>query len=259
MTESLLIGLGGLVLATLCHRILFAKCIVHEYEAGLLYVSGRFRRRLDAGAYRLLKSRSEIVLVDLRQRIVQVAGQELLSADNVGLKVSVTGRFRVSDPEKAVHGVQDYTQALYSAVQLALRETVACSKIDELLENRLAIGRKLLELVAPQAEAIGLELISLDVKDVMFPGELKKIFAEVVRAQKEGQAALERARGETAALRNLANAAKMLEDNPALMNLRLLQSVGGSAAGNTLVFGMPPGLAPITNKVAQDGDHARKK
>lgn len=257
MVETLpVVGALGVVAAFIGYRVLFAKRIVHEYEAGLLYVSGSFRRRLGAGAYRILKSRSEVVIVDMRQRLALVAGQEVLSSDNVGLKVSATATFEVSNPEKAVHSVQDYTQALYGDVQLALRAVIGSTRIDELLEQRLDIGKKLLEMVSPKADAIGLKLIGLDIKDVMFPGELKKIFAEVVRAQKEGQAALEGARGETAALRNLANAAKMIEDNPALMNLRLLQSFGGSASGNTLVFGMPPNLAPLEKK-ATNGSPAK--
>jgi regulator of protease activity HflC (stomatin/prohibitin superfamily) len=82
----------------------------------------------------------------------------------------------------------------------------------------------------------------------MLPGELKRAFAEVLKARQEGQAALERARGESAALRNLANAARLLENNPALHNLRLLQSItAAGSAGNTLVMGVPTGFVPLKN------------
>jgi len=81
------------------------------------------------------------------------------------------------------------------------------------------------------------ELLAADIKDVMFPGELKALFAQVVNARKEGEAALERARGETAALRNLANAAGLMEQRPALMQLRVLQTLGQST-GNTVVLGL---------------------
>lgn len=131
-------------------------------------------------------------------------------------------------------------EALYVSAQLALRTLVAACKIDELLEKRLEIGKNLLANIASQANALGLDLSLAEVKDIMFPGELKKTFAEVVKAQKEAQAALERARGETAALRSLANAAKMLEDNPALLSLRALQSVSATGtAGNSIVFNVP--------------------
>ncbi len=85
---------------------------------------------------------------------------------------------------------------------------------------------------------LGLKLISADLKDIMFPGEMKKAFAQVVKAQKEGQAALERARGETAALLSLANAGRAMDDNPNLVHLRAWQALADSS-GNTLVFGMP--------------------
>ena len=87
----------------------------------------------------------------------------------------------------------------------------------------------------------------------MFPGELRKIFSEVVKAQKEGQAALERARGETASLRNLANAARMIEGSPGLMNLRVLQTIANAAggAGNTFVMGVPQGIVPVGKTATQ--------
>jgi hypothetical protein len=88
--------------------------------------------------------------------------------------------------------------------------------------------------------------LAVEVKDVIFPADLKRAFAETLKAKQEGQAALERARGETAALRNLANAARVLDGNPALMNLRLVQSITAAQnAGHTLVFGMPGGFVPL--------------
>jgi regulator of protease activity HflC (stomatin/prohibitin superfamily) len=96
----------------------------------------------------------------------------------------------------------------------------------------------------------------VEVKDVMFPADLKRAFAEVLKAKQEGQAALERARGESASLRNLANAADVLEGNPALMNLRLIQSLSAAQnGGNTLVLGMPGGFVPLKNgKPASAGE-----
>lgn len=227
---------------------------VLEYEAGLLYRSGRFVRRLGPGGRLHLPLWEELVRVDLRRRIATVPGQEVLSADQVGLKVSVAVDFEVADPVRAVHGTTSWEEALHVAVQLALRAAVGASRIDDLLAERGAIGRRLAEAVAPQAEALGLRLHGVEVKDVMFPGELKKIFAEVVRAQKEGQAALERARGEAAALRSLANAARLVEETPALLNLRVLQAVGGAAAaGGTVVLGVPEGLVPVKPRRAPGG------
>ena len=95
-----------------------------------------------------------------------------------------------------------------------------------------------MEAAASTLAKLGLELLSVDVRDFMIPGEMKRAFAGVVAARKEGEVALERARGETAALRNLANAAGMVEQHPGLLQIRLLQEIGGSS-GNTLMVGMP--------------------
>jgi hypothetical protein len=115
-----------------------------------------------------------------------------------------------------------------------------------LLAQRLDIGAQLLARVQPEATKIGVNVLALEVKDVMFPADLKRAFADVLKAKQEGQAALERARGESASLRNLANAARVLEGNPALMNLRLTQSLTtAQKAGTTLVLGVPGGFVPL--------------
>ncbi len=115
-------------------------------------------------------------------------------------------------------------------------------------------SRKLLELTEHKAQNLGLKLISVNLKDLMFPSKLKEVFAQAVSARKEGLAILEKARGETAAQRSLANAAKMIDANPHLLQLRLVQSLGQSS-GNSLVFGMPPTPSvSIKKKNANGGD-----
>ena len=121
--------------------------------------------------------------------------------------------------------------------------------IDDLLRRRAEVPAQLKAIAGPRLEAIGVELQDASLRDLTFPGELKKIFTQVVKARQEGLAALEKARGETAALRNLANAAAMIERNPSLMQLRALQ-VLGQQPGNTLVLGMQQG-APIVPLRAQ--------
>src|SRR5437016_7661945 len=116
--------------------------------------------------------------------------------------------------------------------------------VDDLLQKRNDFGKQLLDITSAKAKEMGLRLLEVEIKDVMFPGEIKKIFTQVVKARQEGLAALERARGETAALRNLANAAHLIERNPALLQLRLLQVLGQSS-GNTVVLGVPPQSGPI--------------
>jgi len=230
---------------------------VYEYERGLRYDAGRFTGVLEPGAYRILARRTVIRKVDVRPVHVAVPGQEVICSDGVALKITVSARFHVKDPALATHAVASYPNALYTDLQLALRELVAGGTAEELLANRTVLGARLLERTAPKAEAYGLELAEAEVKDLMFPGELKKVFAQVVRAKQEGLAALEKARGESAALRNLANAAALLESRPALMHLRLLQAFGQDS-GNTVVLNLSGSdLAPLgTKKPASDSDPA---
>jgi regulator of protease activity HflC (stomatin/prohibitin superfamily) len=186
--------------------------------------------------------------MDLRKTSLVVAGQDVLTADNVGLKLSLVVIYQVVDPVKAAHETQNWHGDLYNAAQLALRGVVSGVAVEALLNQRLEIGAQLLARVQAKTAKIGINVHSVEVKDVMFPAELKRAFGEVLKSKQEGQAALERARGESAALRNLANAAKLLEGNPALLNLRLMQSLSAAqTAGNTLVLGMPGGFVPLKN------------
>jgi regulator of protease activity HflC (stomatin/prohibitin superfamily) len=182
----------------------------------------------------------------------------VLSSDGVTLKVSLAAEFQVADPHVAINKNANVQNSLYLTLQMAVREIVGKEKIDTLIENRARFGPKLTELTSAKAAEYGLKLISADLKDIMFPGEMKKAFAQVVKAQKEGQAALERARGETAALRSLANAARMMDDNPNLLQLRALQAFADTG-GNTLVLGLPQGSIPLVKRGEKNSGPARKE
>jgi regulator of protease activity HflC (stomatin/prohibitin superfamily) len=212
------------------------RTTIYEYEQGLKYSRGRFKKVLDTGIHWYLGFFSTIERVDIRPRFVTITGQEVLSSDGVTLKVSLAAQYEIKDGHLAVKGLgTPYEAAFYLILQLALREIVGAIKIDELLEKRSTLGSQIMEKATGKIEEIGLRLIHAEVKDIMFPGELKRIFSQVAKARQEGLAMLERARGETAALRNLANSANMIKNNPLLMQLRLLHSTG-----NTLVIPMAP-------------------
>lgn len=227
-----------------------------EFERALKYDRGKFSGVLGPGQYWTYRLTTALTKLDVRPRFISVPGQEVLSSDGVTLRVSVAAQYEIADPAVAINEVENFEGALYLTLQLALREIIGTSEIDELLEKREQFGQRLLELSREPAEALGLKLHRVDLKDIMFPGDLKKTFAQVVSARKQGLAALERARGETAALRNLANAARMLEGNPALMQLRLLQQIGESA-GNTIVLGLPTSATPLPLK-EPDVEQARR-
>lgn len=233
------------VVAAVILILLFARRVtVLEYERGLRYVRGRFRGLIEPGQYWYMPCFAVIHKLDVRQRFVSITGQEILSADGVTLKVSLAACYEIADPAVAVNGVQSFQDALYLELQLALREIIGSAEIDDILSTRGQMSRRLMELAEPKARALGLRLVTVDLKDIMFPGKLKEVFAQVVNARKEALASLEKARGETAALRNLANAARMIESNPNLLQLRLVQAVG-QTSGNTLVLGVPSQSVPV--------------
>lgn len=221
--------------------------IVYDYQQALKYSRGRYAGTLGPGSYWILASFSNIVPVDTRSEFVTIQGQDVLSADGVALKVSLASEYQVVDANLAVNKTANFRSSLYLTLQMALRQIISNEKIDALLENRAGISGKLMELASGKAGELGLKLISVDVKDFMLSGDMKKAYAQVIKAQKEGQAALERARSETAALRNLANAARTIDENPNLLQLRALQALEESS-GNTLVLGLPSTAVAVANR-----------
>jgi regulator of protease activity HflC (stomatin/prohibitin superfamily) len=245
---SLIIGIPWL----LTFRRVFP---VPEGYAGLLYQRGKFVEVLRVGEHIRWGRKFTLAAADVRKTSMLVAGQEVLSADNVGLKASLLVRYQVVDPARAAHETQNWLTDLYNAAQIAFRGVAGGVTIETLLRQRVDLGAQLLARVKVDAEKIGVDVLAVEIRDVSLPGDLRRAFADVLKAKQEGQAALERARGESASLRNLANAARVLEGNPALMNLRLMQSLSAAQhAGNTLVLGVP-GFVPLKNGKASATEH----
>ena len=215
-----------------------------EYERALRFVRGRLQDEVGPGRYRH-RATTMMRKVDVRPTLLAVNGQEVLSRDGVAVKVSLTASYRIVSAKTAVLGATDYESALYTELQQAVRIAVSSADVEGLLANRAELGPQMLRDVRTAVESLGLEVERVAIRDLTLPGELKKIFAQTVKAKQEGLAALERARGETAALRSLANAAQMVERHPQLMQLRLLQ-VAGQQSALTMVVGMPQGPVPIT-------------
>jgi regulator of protease activity HflC (stomatin/prohibitin superfamily) len=200
---------------------------VPEGYAGLLYQHGKFVAQLGVGRNIRWGRGFTLTHQDLRKAILPITGQEVLTADNVSLKASLSVSYQVVEPVKALHEAQNWAADLHNQVQLALRAVVGELAVETLVTQRQSVTTQLLALVQPQAAKFGVQVHAVELKDLMYPAELKRAFAESLKARQEGQAALERARGESAALRNLANAARVLEGNPELLNLRLLQRCSG--------------------------------
>jgi regulator of protease activity HflC (stomatin/prohibitin superfamily) len=243
-TTLLLLAVAGIVVASSLRGRFRHEFIVNDGFTGLLYHEGRLVETLAAGRHVRWGRNFRLTVVDVRRMLLQVPGQEVLSADHVGVKLSVVLTVRTVDAAQTVQAADNHVAHLYSAAQTAVRTVVAGVTLEALLSERLAIGAQLRELIAPQAEAVGVQLHAAEVRDVMLPGELRKAFSETLKARQEGQAALERARAESAALRNLANAARLLEGQPALATLRFLQTLETPGAGRALVMNDLAALLP---------------
>lgn len=213
------------------------RLVVSQWQRGVLFEDGKVVGVLEPGAHRRFGRRFEVRYVDMRPSILHVPTQEVPAADGFTVKVTAAGRVRVVDPVAYVTGSQDPDAALYLAAQIAVREVVAATTVEALMAGRVALADALTAAVRGTDE-LGLVVERLEAKDVIMPGELKKAQAEVLVARAHGLAALERARGETAALRNLVNAAALLRDNPALLQLRLVQELA-TTSGHTVVLGAP--------------------
>jgi regulator of protease activity HflC (stomatin/prohibitin superfamily) len=214
------------------------RFVIQEWQRGVLFKDGRLDTVLGPGPYRRFRRGFAVRRVDVRPWVLPVPMQEIPTADGLTVKVSVVGRARVLDPAAFVTASQDANAALYLNAQIATREVIAATTVEQLVASRQELGDALTGAVRGLDE-LGVVLERLELKDVIFSNELKKAQAEVIVARAQGLAALERARGETAALRNLANAAALLKDNPALLQLRLVQQLAATT-GHTVVIGQAP-------------------
>jgi hypothetical protein len=192
---------------------------------GVLFLDGRFAGTLDPGPWAFWKGAADVrvVDVDLREATLDVPGQEIMSADKVTLRMNAVATYRVVDPRKAICTADDYKQALYREVQLALRAVVGGRELDALLAGKDLVATEALELLAPRAQALGLEVVAVGVRDLILPGDMKELMNKVTEARKAAEANLITRREETAALRSQANTAKLLAENPTLMRMRELE------------------------------------
>ncbi|RYG25182.1 slipin family protein [bacterium] len=211
---------------------------VKEHEVALRYHNGRVVAVLGPGKH--FVGRDTLLRVDTRSRIVAVPMQEFPTCEGLSVRISLHLEYRVADARKAVESTQDFEKAAYAEAQLVLRDAVSERTIEEILEGR----RTLQELLTSSAEArfgaLGLGLIRLAVRDLALPADIRKVATQVEMARREGLASLERARGEGAALRSLANSARLLDRNPALLALRAIQGMERSP-GSTVVLQGEPG------------------
>jgi regulator of protease activity HflC (stomatin/prohibitin superfamily) len=221
------------------------EVIVFEYERGLLYRDGRLDSVLGPGRYEFWAwERADIAKVSLREMSHVVAGQGILTADRVEVRVTLVAQYRVTEPTLALQAVENYVEQLHQELQLALRDAVAARTLDQLLEGRAEVGAELLRLSAEAARRYGVELSRVGVRDVILPREVERVMLLEVEADRTGRAELVKARHEVAAARARANTAKVLAETPEVARLQQLDALLALAGkgGNVVLL---PNLADL--------------
>lgn len=211
-------------------------CTIERDRAGVLFIDGRYIETLTPGLYTFWKGRSEakVVEVDLRETMVDVGGQEIMTADKVTLRLNAVVTFQIVDAKKTVTQTDDVRQALYRETQLVLRSVIGARELDLFLTEKDAVAKEIEDAVRRRAGELGLAIASVGIRDVILPGDMKDLMNKVTEARKAAEANLIARREETAAMRSQANTAKLLADNPVLMRLRELEVLEKITAGGKL-------------------------
>lgn len=226
-------------------RVLDA-CQIEQDHVGVWFKDGAYVETLRPGRYAFWKDVARVIVqrVDMRETMVDVGGQEIMTADKVTLRLNALLTYRVVDARGSVAVADDARQALYREAQLALRAVIGGRELDEFLTAKEAVAAEVAEILAGRARALGLEIASVGIRDVILPGEMKDLMNRVTEAKKAAEANLIARREETAAMRSQANTAKLLSENPILMRLRELEVLEKIAsAGNLNVVLGEKGLA----------------
>lgn len=225
---------------------------VPAYHVGVLKVNGAVVRLLEPGFAAFWRFNREVTveLVDTRLQAMEVSGQEILTRDKVALRINLAANWRFSDVLGAFAKLAKPADHLYRELQFGLRAAVGTRTLDELLENKLVIDQAVNAHLGAKLAGFGLEVASLGVKDIVLPGEMKTILAQVVEAEKAAQANVIRRREETSATRSLLNTAKVMEENPVALRLKELETLERVAEriDRITVFG---GLDQVLNGLVQ--------
>lgn len=200
---------------------------VPDHGAGILSVDGKVERLLTAGSYAFWKFNRNVSVeqVDLRLQALEVTGQEILTRDKVALRLNLSATWRYTDVLKAFKELAKPAEHLYRELQFGLRAAVGTRSLDELLENKTVIDEVVTAQVTAKLAGYGLQLDGVGVKDIVLPGEMKTILAQVVEAGKAAEANVIRRREETAATRSLLNTAKVMEGNPVALRMKELETL----------------------------------
>ncbi|MBW6503526.1 slipin family protein [bacterium] len=215
--------------------------ILNEYERGVVFRLGRVIGAKGPGLILLIPAIDKMVRVDLRVVAMDVPAQDVITRDNVTIKVSAVLYFRVIDPNRAIIGVENYLYATSQLSQTTLRSVCGQAELDELLAEREKINAHLQEILDKDTEPWGVKVAKVEIKNIDLPQEMQRAIAKQAEAERERRAKVIAAEGEFQAAQKLSDAAKIIGENPIALQLRYLQTLREVASENnsTTIFPVP--------------------
>jgi regulator of protease activity HflC (stomatin/prohibitin superfamily) len=242
MEREVAMGLSPLiVIGVLLAFFLAGARVLQEYERGVVFRLGRFAGVKPAGFRWIVPMIDRLVKVSLREIVMDVPAQEVITRDNVSVKVNAVLYFRVLHPEKAVIQVENYLYGTSQLSQTTLRSVCGQAELDELLAEREQINRRLQEIIDTQTEPWGVKVRAVEVKQIDLPPDMQRAMAKQAEAEREKRSKIIHAEGEAMAAQRLTEAARTLSGEPAAIQLRYLQTLAEIATekNSTLVFPIP--------------------
>jgi len=215
--------------------------VLREYERAVVFRLGRYVGLRGPGLFLLIPIVDRMVKVSLRTLVLDVPPQDVITRDNVSVKVNAVVYFRVFEPDKAILEVENFLYATSQLSQTTLRSIVGAAELDDLLAERDKINHALQEIIDRQTDPWGIKVIAVEVKDVDLPAEMKRAMARQAEAERERRAKVINAEGEYQAAQRLADAAGIIQDHPMALQLRFLQTLVEVAAerNSTTIFPVP--------------------
>lgn len=231
---------------------------VKQYQRGVLLTMGKFSRVLSPGWKIIIPVFQRMQVVDIRVKAVDVPNQEAITKDNISCGINAVIYYKVKDAAKAYLEVENFYYAISQLAQTTMRNVVGEVDLDELLSNRNAISEKIRESVDVATDPWGLDVSSVELKDVVLPEKMKRTIAKQAEAEREKRAVIIKAEGEFQAAQNMSKAADMLAKSPGALHLRTLQSVNdlSSDQSNTTIWMLP---IEILRAVEEIKEHLKKK
>jgi regulator of protease activity HflC (stomatin/prohibitin superfamily) len=231
-----------LILAGVILAIGFAGVrILPEYERGVVFRLGRYVAVKGPGLKWIIPGVDRMVRISLREIVMDIPAQEVITRDNVSVKVNAVLYFRVLGPEKAVIQVENYLYGTSQLAQTTLRSVCGQAELDELLSERDRINRKLQEIIDENTEPWGVKVRAVEVKQIDLPVDMQRVMAKQAEAEREKRAKVVLAEGEFLAAQKLADAAEVLATRPLGLQLRYLQTLNEIAGdrSSTTIFPIP--------------------